>query len=150
MALFFEDEGFSRTAGRLFGCLLLSPAPRSLDQLARALQASKASVSTESRLLERRGIVERVRRPADRRIYYQVPADLPARTMELRLDRMRRFSGLIRAVPARPRRASTVVDARFRDIDAAYTLMIAALAGALAEWRRRPVRRRIARRASPS
>ncbi|MBA2573067.1 MAG: hypothetical protein H0V06_08480, partial [Gemmatimonadetes bacterium] len=46
MGLFFEDDGHPRIAGRMFGFMLLSPEPCSLDDLAEQLQVSKASVST--------------------------------------------------------------------------------------------------------
>src|SRR5437870_2290503 len=51
-----ERDGLSRIAGRLFGALLISPAPRSLDDLAEQLGVSKASAAmvAESSVVERR------------------------------------------------------------------------------------------------
>ena len=48
MGLLFEAEGRPRIAGRIFGYLLLSDDPRSLDQLADSLRVSKASASTNA------------------------------------------------------------------------------------------------------
>ena len=93
--MFFEAEGFSRTAGRIFGRLLLSDAPLSLDQLAADLEASKASISTETRLLERRGALERVGRRGDRRAYYQVapkPTGSPTGRPQILITIPRRYS----------------------------------------------------------
>jgi DNA-binding MarR family transcriptional regulator len=70
-----EADGLPRIAARLFGTLLLSPAPRSLDDLAAELGVSKASVSTDCRRLLERGIVERVTHPGDRRDFYQLAPD---------------------------------------------------------------------------
>ncbi|MGK7311895.1 MAG: GbsR/MarR family transcriptional regulator [Candidatus Longimicrobiales bacterium M2_2A_002] len=88
MGLFFERDGLSRIAGRLLGHLLLSETPRSLDELAEALQVSKSSVSINVRLLERMGTVERVTIPGDRRDYYRIAADLPRRVSGMWRERL--------------------------------------------------------------
>ena len=137
IALFCETEGFSRIAGRIFGRLLLSDAPISLDGLAADLGASKASISTETRALERRGILERVGKPGDRRVYYQVAAELPMPTMELRLDRMRRFSRLLEEAPDDVVRGNPVVRQRLDEILDAYHYLLAEFGGALRRWGRR-------------
>lgn len=103
MGRHFERDGIPRIGGRLFGLLLLQEEPRSLDELSDALSVSKASVSTNARLLDQWGLVERVTRPGDRRDYYAPAVDL-TRTLELRLQRVRDMSDLLRsgldAVPA--------------------------------------------------
>ena len=48
----FEEDGLPRIAGRMLGLLMVSAEPRSLDELAEELQASKTSASTNARLLE--------------------------------------------------------------------------------------------------
>lgn len=72
LGLQVESEGFPRIAGRMIGYLLLQDEPRSLDELAEALQVSKASVSTNARALEGLGYVERHSMPGDRRDYYLI------------------------------------------------------------------------------
>jgi DNA-binding transcriptional regulator GbsR (MarR family) len=52
--------GFSEVMGRLYGVLLLSPEPLSLDDLADRLQISKGSVSMNMRDLERWGMANEV------------------------------------------------------------------------------------------
>ena len=91
MGLVLELEGLPRIAGRIFGLLLVSEDARSLDDLAADLQVSKGSVSTNARLLEQRGLLERLCRPADRRDYYSVPSDLFLHTMDQRLARWQRL-----------------------------------------------------------
>jgi predicted transcriptional regulator len=137
IALFFETEGFSRIGGRIFGRLLLSSTAMSLDGLAADLGASKASISTETRSLERRGILERVGKPGDRRVYYQVVPDLPVPTMELRLDRMRRFSRLLADAPGDVGEGSPVVRRRVDEILEAYRYLLAEFGSALERWHRR-------------
>ena len=85
----FEEDGLPRIAGRMLGLLMVSAEPRSLDELAEELQASKTSASTNARLLERLGTVERTTRPGDRRDYYRVADNLHVRMLEARLEQMR-------------------------------------------------------------
>lgn len=67
--------GFSKVMGQLFGVLMLSPEPLSLDDLMERLGLSKASVSTHMRTLEHMGIVHEVWVRDDRRKYYRAESD---------------------------------------------------------------------------
>lgn len=75
MALICEKDGMPRIAGRIFGYLLATDQTHSLDELADLLQASKASVSTNARMLEQIGVVQRVSVLGDRRDFYRVQGD---------------------------------------------------------------------------
>src|ERR671917_427148 len=95
MGLYTEAEGLPRIAGRIFGFLLVQPAPCSLDDMAQALGVSKASISTDTRRLEQLGLLERTSRPGDRRDYYRIAPDAFARSIDERLRRMRRFQDVL-------------------------------------------------------
>ena len=75
MGLICEKEGMARSAGRIFGLLLVSGRAFSLDELAEKLQASKAGVSTNCRMLEQFGMIEQVSSLGDRRDFYRVRDD---------------------------------------------------------------------------
>lgn len=76
VGLLFELSGMPRMAGRILGWLLIADPPhQSLTQVAEALQASKGSISTMSRLLIQAGIVDRVSLPGDRRDYFCIKLD---------------------------------------------------------------------------
>jgi DNA-binding transcriptional regulator GbsR (MarR family) len=92
MGQLFEAEGQPRIAGRIFGWMLVSDEPRSLDRIAAGLGVSKASASTNARLLAGMGVLERVSVPADRHDYYRVSPELFTRTMAERLKRWQRFT----------------------------------------------------------
>lgn len=143
LGLIMETDGLPRIAGQLFGVLLLSSEPQSLDQLAARLKVSKGSVSLDARLLRQRGVIERVSRPGDRRDYYQVAPDLFRRSMEQRLGRWQAFhEALVTLRPAVAGRDRTV-DGRLEELDRAYHHMftgIKATLDALATDRR-PARR---------
>ena len=75
MGLMMEAEGLPRIAGRIFGFLLIHEGAFSLDELAERLQVSKASVSTNARMLEQHGMLERTSSPGDRRDFYRMGPD---------------------------------------------------------------------------
>ncbi len=69
--------GFNKVLGQLYGALLLSAEPLSLDDMMSRLDISKASVSTNMRSLEHMGMVRQVwvRGGSGRRKYYQAETD---------------------------------------------------------------------------
>ena len=69
--------GFNKVMGQLYGSLLLSAEPLSLDDMMARLGISKASVSTNMRSLEHMGMVRQVwvRGGSGRRKYYQAETD---------------------------------------------------------------------------
>lgn len=95
MGLILEADGAPRIAGRMLGFLLLEPGECSLDDIAEQLQVSKGSVSTNARLLETFGAIEKVTRPGDRRDYYRIADNMHVRIMERRLERMRQVRDLL-------------------------------------------------------
>ena len=134
MGLALESDGSPRIAGRIFGLLLVSEDARSLDDLAAELRVSKGSVSTNARLLEQRGILERICRPADRRDYYRVPPDLFSHTMAQRIARWQRFHEAIgEARTTLPIQSREVLD-RLEEYEAAYAFMSQVIGEALARW----------------
>ena len=69
--------GFSKVMGQLYGALLLSADPLSLDDLVVLLDISKASVSMNLRTLEHMGMVRQVwvRGQSGRRKFYEAETD---------------------------------------------------------------------------
>lgn len=69
--------GFSKVMGQLYGALLLSAEPLSLDDLVQLLDISKASVSMNLRTLEHMGMVRQVwvRGKTGRRKFYEAETD---------------------------------------------------------------------------
>jgi DNA-binding transcriptional regulator GbsR (MarR family) len=135
MGLALEADGLPRIAGRIFGLLLVSEDCRSLDDLAAELRVSKASVSTNARLLEQRGVLERNSRPSDRRDYYRMPPDLFSHTMAQRLQRWQRFHEAIGEARSHlPIRSRKVRD-RLEEYEAAYMFLAQEIREALGRWR---------------
>jgi len=87
MGRHLEEEGLPRIAGRLMGALLINPQPATLDELAKQLGVSKASISSNARLLETHGIAERVTVPGDRRDFYRLSPNAEQRSLRHQLER---------------------------------------------------------------
>lgn len=132
MGLMTELDGLPRIAGRIFGHLLLTPGECSLEELASELGVSRASVSNDARRLAQLGLLERRSRPGDRRDYYSISPDAFRRSIEERIDRLRRFHELIdegRGLAGE----SDEVRGRMERWDDAHRMLLAAFEGILAE-----------------
>jgi DNA-binding transcriptional regulator GbsR (MarR family) len=82
-------EGAPRISGHIHALLLLTPGELSLEEVSERLNVSKASVSTNARWLESRGMVDRAVHMGDRRVYLHIAHDQEVRMMERTLRRMR-------------------------------------------------------------
>ncbi len=86
MGITLEGLGASPTFGRLFALLLLADRPVSLEEMAAELHVSKASVSTNIRLSEQMGLVQRVTVLRDRRHFYEILPNSFERALQVRLS----------------------------------------------------------------
>ncbi len=98
----WESLAGSRAAGAILGWLMVcEPAHQSSAALVEALKISAGSVSTQARLLERIGLVERVTFPGDRMTYFQLRPHVWLQMMwseQLRIEEMRAIAEAARDV----------------------------------------------------
>ena len=81
--LYWEQAGLPRMAGRILSWLLICDPPhQTMHELTEALQASKSSISTGTRMLIQMGIIERLSMPGQRRDHYRVVPDSWSHIME--------------------------------------------------------------------
>ena len=78
LGLIFQSEGMPPIAGRILGQLVLAEEALSLTEIAGALRVSKASVSTNVRLLEMHSIAVREPRPGSRQDHWRAETRLHA------------------------------------------------------------------------
>lgn len=71
MGLMAQSEGGPRIAGQILGYLIVEGEPRTLAQMTEALKISKASASTNARLLVLKGSVRRVSPVGQRQDAYE-------------------------------------------------------------------------------
>lgn len=126
----WEEDGLPRIAGRIFGLALLSERALSLDEMADTLGVSKASVSADTRLLQRIGFLERITKPGDRRDYYRCTERSFERAIAERVRRMRQYGELIDS-GRRIAVASTLVRERLAHHHVAFSRITNALENAL-------------------
>lgn len=72
MGLVFQTDGLPRIAGRILGFLTITDDEHSLQELADCLEVSRGSISTNTRLLEQFGMVERIAKSGDRQGFYRL------------------------------------------------------------------------------
>lgn len=126
LARLAEGEGFSRIGSRMLALLTVAHGPQSIDALARQLEVSRASISTNGALLRSLGLVERTARPGDRRDYLQVRGDSAGVLLTLGLKRLHTMREMVRALrTAAPR--STAEGARLRRMEKLYDTLVARL-----------------------
>src|SRR5688572_17381472 len=133
--LTFEQEGLPRIAGRIIGFLMLQGNPCSLDDLAEHLQISKTSASTNTRLLEQHGIVERTAKAGDRRDYYQLASDYGERMFAMAKQRIQRFYQLLTDAVADQESDDSGSRDRLRNMQRFYEFLLTDLADCNARWR---------------
>ena len=131
----FEHDGLPPIAGRIFALLLLSEEALSLDQLSEELGVSKASASTNARLLAQFHLAEPVRRTGSRRDYSRTADDRVERSMARQLDRWREFTEVIgdgrRTLPP----GAPQVRERLERYEGALRYMTEAIGRAMVQWR---------------
>ncbi|GIW26008.1 GbsR/MarR family transcriptional regulator [Meiothermus sp.] len=94
-ALAYEAAGIPRTAGRILGWLMVcDPPEQTASQLAEALGASKASISTMTRLLLQMHLIERVPKRGSRQTHFCIRPDTWSRSVQQGLSSLSRYRAL--------------------------------------------------------
>jgi DNA-binding transcriptional regulator GbsR (MarR family) len=95
-ASFFVDHyGLPPITGRILGWLLVcEPVEQSAGEIAEAIGASRASLTTNLQILSAAGLVRRLTRPGGRTAYYRMDEDLWENMVKRRLQSMKSFSKL--------------------------------------------------------
>ncbi|MDF1587038.1 GbsR/MarR family transcriptional regulator [Marinimicrococcus flavescens] len=74
LGMVFQAEGLPRIAGRVMGLLVIEGGPMAFAAIAERLRISRGSVSTNTRLLEQMGVLERVAVPGERQDFFRLAA----------------------------------------------------------------------------
>ena len=126
-----QADGLPRIAGRLLGLLIFDGRARSFGELATELQVSRGSISTNARLLEALGAIERTTRPGDRQDYFQLSEDPYSRILDGALERAEKSRRAIeKARKALPSSGQAGPRRRLQEYEAFYRHVVDALAEA--------------------
>ena len=115
---YFEQLGFPRMGGRIFGWLLISESPQAtMTELMEALQASKSSISSMTRLLIQVDLIEAVSVFGERRDYFRIRNDAWTNSLKDRLEQAIAFrqladEGLALLADAAPQRKQRLQEMR--------------------------------------
>jgi DNA-binding transcriptional regulator GbsR (MarR family) len=92
-AAFAQDFGLPPITGRILGWLLVcEPAEQSPSEIAEAIGASRASLTTNMRLLTAGGLVRRRTRPGGRTTYFSIDDDAWEKLIRRRIATMAALS----------------------------------------------------------
>lgn len=88
MGMYFETSGVPRIGGRILGLLMIAHEPLSAEDIAKILKVSRASISTNFRILLSSGLAEKVTFPGDRATYFAFPETAWEKTMTVEIEAM--------------------------------------------------------------
>lgn len=83
---YFESYGIPRIGGRMMGLLLATEEPLSAENISAMLKVSRASVSTNLRMLLQLGWAEKASFPGDRTTYYVFPENGFEKTLAIEVQ----------------------------------------------------------------
>ncbi len=105
MGGYFENSGVPPIGGRILGLLMITDEPLSAEDIAAMLNISRASVSTNFRMLSAAGLAERYTSHTDRTTYYVFPDTAWEQAMILNIRRAQSFKRIVQeglaAMPAK-------------------------------------------------
>ena len=95
MGMYFESQGVPRIGGRILGLLLLAHEPLSAEGIGTILKVSRASISTNIRLLTSSGLVEKTSILHDRTTYFVFSDTAWEKAMQVGLQKTNALKGLV-------------------------------------------------------
>lgn len=134
MARLLVPWGVPQTAARVYGYLLLSPSPVSLDRISEGLQVGKSSASVAARLLEMYTLVRRHGVRGSRRVLYEASDNYEG--MLTAQNRMLASGTELLHAGARSTR-SAATRARLEEMAEFYEITLEAMESLLRRWRTR-------------
>lgn len=94
--LIAQAQGLSRIAGRIMGLIIIEGGPISFGELSKRLQVSRGSISTNTRLLESLGIIERTSRSGERQDYFEIASTPYKRLLRVQSEQLSKAQSVIR------------------------------------------------------
>lgn len=90
-----EEWALPPITGRILGLLMIcDPPERSAGEIVEAIQASRASLTSNMRFLATIGLIRKVRVPGDRTTYYRIEDDAWHKVVQRKLDGLSAFDDI--------------------------------------------------------
>ena len=96
MGVMTQSDSVPRIAGRMWGLFMVAGDILSFSAVADALQISRGSVSTNARVLENLGVLERRSQPGERQDFFAIREDPYTTLLELTIRRQRDKAAMVR------------------------------------------------------
>lgn len=133
--LYWEQLGLLRITGRILAWLLIcDPPQQTMNDLTEALQASKSSISTGTRMLIQFGCIERISVPGERRDYYQLLPHMWSRVLAEKQNQFTNFLQLAERGLALIKEKEVSRRERLEEMYALYAFMDREYPALLARW----------------
>lgn len=134
MGLILQAEGLPRIAGRIMGLMIVHEGPFGFNELSERLSVSRASISTNTRLLEDLGVIQRTATPGDRQDYFRLSRQPYARMLRGVVRRMHRAREVVKSTQeALPQDMEGAQD-RLNELDAFYEALIESFVNVIDAW----------------
>ena len=125
MGLWFEKFSMPRMMGRIYGWLLICENPQqSSQEICDAVNGSKGSVSTNTRVMVQFGLIERVGIPGKRAIYFQTKVSGWVQWMRLEMMQIETLCKLTESGLKIQKGKSTAIKKRLGDVKELMTAML--------------------------
>lgn len=134
MGLVAQADGLPRIAGRIMGLMIVHGGPFGFTELAERLSVSRASISTNTRLLESLGVIERTAMPGDRQDYFRLSRQPYARLLRGHVDRMRRAREVVQGAQGAVPQGMAEAQERLAELDAFYEELIDGFVSIIKTW----------------
>ena len=134
MGLITQADGLPRIAGRIMGLMIVHGGPFGFAELADRLSVSRASISTNTRLLEDLGIIERTATPGDRQDYFRLSRQPYARMLRGVVERMRRAREVVEGAQGALPPDMAGAQERLAELDAFYEALIESFGSVIEAW----------------
>ena len=134
MGVYAQSDGLSRIAGRMFRIFTMTGGPHSFSEVAKKLKVSRASISTNARILESFGAIERTSRAGDRQDYFKLTADPFSRMLEGSMMRIQRAEGLVTRTLGNLSKTETATRARLEEALEFYSIARKSTQEVISQW----------------
>lgn len=134
LGLVTQADGLPRIAGRIMGLMVIYGGPFSFTDLAEKLQISRASVSTNTRLLESLGVIERTTVPGERQDYFKIRPHPYSPLMQGYVERMRRARDMVGSTQDELPEEFGEAHERLQDLNEFYETMIDSFEKVVEKW----------------
>lgn len=141
MGLMAEEDGYPRIACRMLALLTILQRPVPFDEIAETLQISRASVSTNTRLLETQGFLARECRIGERKDSFSLIPDLAIKFLEQTLVHHRRVHQLATETARKLPRHEAAAKPALQEMADFKALVIKSTEKTLEEWNALKARR---------